>query len=46
MLSDGNLCELTQIGDDLIGQDPHVGTGGSRSPTYVWVGSEKVSECG
>ncbi len=30
VLSDGNLCELTQIGDDLIGQDPHVGTGGDR----------------
>ena len=26
VLSDGDLCELTQIGDDLIGQDPHVGT--------------------
>ncbi len=26
MLSNGDLCELTQIGEDLIGQDPHVGT--------------------
>ena len=26
VLSDGDLCELTQIGDDVIGQDGHVGT--------------------
>jgi hypothetical protein len=26
VLSNGDLCELTQIGDDLIPQDPHVGT--------------------
>jgi hypothetical protein len=26
VFSDGDLCELTQIGDDLIRQDPHVGT--------------------
>ncbi len=26
VLSDGDLCELTQIGDDVIGQDPDVGT--------------------
>jgi hypothetical protein len=26
VLSDGDLCELTKIGDDVIGQDPHVGT--------------------
>ena len=26
VLSNGDLCELTQIGDDLIGQGPHVGT--------------------
>jgi hypothetical protein len=26
VLSDGDFCELTQIGGDLIGQDPHVGT--------------------
>ena len=26
VLSNGDLCELTQIGDDLIGQGPDVGT--------------------
>ena len=26
VLSNGDLCELTQIGEDLIEQDPHVGT--------------------
>jgi hypothetical protein len=26
VLSNGDLCELTHIGDDLIPQDPHVGT--------------------
>ena len=26
MISNGDLCELKQIGDDLIRQDPDVGT--------------------
>ncbi len=26
VFSNGDLCELTHIGDDLIPQDPHVGT--------------------
>ncbi len=26
MISNGDLCELTQFGEDLIEQDPHVGT--------------------
>ena len=50
VLSDGDLCELTQIGDDVIGQDPHEASstrrGGSRRPSYARRGSEKASGCG
>jgi hypothetical protein len=45
VLSNGDLCELTQIGEDLIEQDPHVGTA-CVVMFRVGCGSEKASGCG
>ena len=35
VLSNGDLCELTQIGDDLIPQDPHAERNRQRNAFQV-----------